>query len=383
MPLGTDVAGSRTAPGPSCGSARVAAVARRVFLHVGLPKSGTTYVQAVLAKNKAELQRSGVLYPGERWAFQVNAVKDLRNLGHEDAAGIEGAWDALVKEVASWDGDVVVSMEWLCASTPEEIERLVRDLGRDSLHVVFTVRDIARTVPAAWQEFMQNRQVWTWADFLASLTGESDHPRPRRRFAAQQDLQEILPRWLDGVRADQVHVVTLPQRGAHPAELWKRMVRVLGLPEDGHYVLDDLGANQSLGMESAELMRRLNVRARRAGIGLAAYNRVFKRQLGKQLLAARKGRESKVALPVRYHDWARAEAERQIAAIQAAGVQVVGDLDELRPVLPEGPRGRRAAKQPVPPVDRDGVLEAAIDALFEVATGEKAPEKDPPREGNR
>lgn len=356
-------------------SARVAAVARRVFLHVGLPKSGTTYVQAVLAKNKAELQDHGLLYPGDRWAAQVNAVKDLRNLGHDASVTVEGAWDALVKEISAWDGDAVVSMEWLCASTPDEIDRIVHDLGRDSLHVVFTVRDIARTVPAAWQEFMQNRQVWTWSDFLASLTGESSRPGPRKRFAAQQDLREILPRWLEKVPVEQVHVVTLPQRGAHPAELWHRMVRVLGLPEDGGYVLDDLGANQSLGMESAELMRRLNVRARRAGIGLAAYNRVFKRQLGKQLLAARKGRESKVELPARYHAWAGVEAEEQIAAIQQAGVQVVGDLDELRPVLPEAPR--KATKQPVPEADRDAVLDAALDALFELATGEQAPAKEP------
>jgi hypothetical protein len=33
----------------------------RVFLHIGAPKTGTTYLQDVLWSNKAELSRRGVL----------------------------------------------------------------------------------------------------------------------------------------------------------------------------------------------------------------------------------------------------------------------------------------------------------------------------------
>ena len=43
-------------------------MAERLFLHVGLPKSGTTYLQAVLAENKQRLRdRARVLYPGASW----------------------------------------------------------------------------------------------------------------------------------------------------------------------------------------------------------------------------------------------------------------------------------------------------------------------------
>ena len=36
---------------------------QRLYLHVGLPKSGTTFLQALLAKNRGRLKESGFIYP--------------------------------------------------------------------------------------------------------------------------------------------------------------------------------------------------------------------------------------------------------------------------------------------------------------------------------
>ncbi len=80
-------------------------------------------------------------------------------------------------------------------------------------------------------------------------------------------------------------------------------------------------------------MRRVNERLREQGLPVPVYNKIFKHKLAKKTLAARKGQETKVLLPVEYHDWARARSEQQIAAIKSSGAQVVGDLDDLRPVL--------------------------------------------------
>jgi hypothetical protein len=90
---------------------------------------------------------------------------------------------------------------------------------------------------------------------------------------------------------------------------------------------------------------------------------VFKHNLAKKTLAARKGQESKVLLPAEYHDWARARAEQQIGAIKASGAQVVGDLDELRPVLRDSSDVQTVATEP----DADAVLDAAVQALAAVA----------------
>jgi hypothetical protein len=46
-------------------------MSRVVYLHVGAPKTGTTYLQDRLALNRGDLARHGVHYPpassGRRW----------------------------------------------------------------------------------------------------------------------------------------------------------------------------------------------------------------------------------------------------------------------------------------------------------------------------
>ena len=110
-------------------------MATKTFLHVGLPKSGTTYLQAVLAENKARLEdRAGLLFPGKNWLEQVRAVRDLRGLKSRGASADDaGAWQSLVDEIAAWDGDAVVSMEWLGGAPTEQVGHVVASLAPSSL----------------------------------------------------------------------------------------------------------------------------------------------------------------------------------------------------------------------------------------------------------
>jgi hypothetical protein len=328
----------------------------------------------VLGKNKSLLkQRAHLLYPGATWGRQVDAVRDVRRMKvpPSQKAAVTGAWERLVAEMQAWPNDSIVSMEWLCMATPGQIMRIAKDLESSEVHVVFSVRDVGRTVPAAWQEFSQNRSTWRWPEFLEQVTGDDPMDTSAgKAFWGQQDMALLLDRWTSVIPAERVHVVTLPQSGADPAELWRRMCDVLGVDPEG-YDLSDLGSNASLGMESAELMRRVNVRLSELGTPVPVYNRIFKHRLAKQILAARKGEESKVLLPAEYHDWARAKAEQQIGAIRDSGAHVVGDLEELRPVL-KTQEAQAVAEEP----RAEAVLEAAVQALAAVAL-------EPPRRRKR
>ena len=51
----------------------------RVFLHVGLPKTGTTYLQDCLWGNKQALAERGVLLPGRHRRRHLLASLDLRD----------------------------------------------------------------------------------------------------------------------------------------------------------------------------------------------------------------------------------------------------------------------------------------------------------------
>lgn len=338
-------------------------MATKTFLHVGLPKSGTSYLQAVLAENKTRLaDRVGLLFPGKSWQDQVKAVRDARSQKrHGGSSGDAGAWNRLVQEISDWDGDAVVSMEWLGGAPTDQVAHAVASLAPSRVEVILTVRDLARTIPAAWQEFLQNGEVWSWSEFLGAVS--SENPRatpPGNLFWAQQDLGKILAIWRDSVPSPQLHVVTLPPAGTPAGELWSRFSQVLGI--DGSlFDASGRGSNESLGRESTELMRRLNEVCRAREVEWKTYEEMFKQALAKRGLSKRKHAESPPRrLPPELEGWARARTTQQVAAIAASGAAIVGDLDDLRPVFgPPETAGDEATT--------DGVLAAALEGLVALA----------------
>jgi hypothetical protein len=338
-------------------------VANKVFLHVGLPKSGTSYLQAVFADNKARLRkRARVLYPGKTWADQVLAARDVLAANPHGGRDPEvlGAWQRLVDEVTAWDGDGLVSMEWLGSAETAQAQRMVDTLAPAQVEIIVTVRDIARTVPAAWQEFVQNWEQWSWPEFLGAITSENPRGTPAGNlFWSQQDVGRVLAIWRDVLPAAQVHVVTVGQPGATAANLWVRVASVLGV-DPSLFDASGRGSNESLGLESAELMLRLNAVSRKRGLEWPVYNEMFKHALAKRGLAKRRHRESRLRLPAELEPWARERTAEHIAAIKASGVDVVGDLDDLQPIFSAGDV---AAAE----VDDAALLDAALDGLVALA----------------
>ncbi len=101
-------------------------MARRVFLHVGLPKTGTTYLQTLLWDNRDELLRQGVLLPGGSSRDHLWASGAVREDPHLPRRSPEApaAWDRLVEEITAWEG-----RPWSATSSSPRPARS-RPLGR-------------------------------------------------------------------------------------------------------------------------------------------------------------------------------------------------------------------------------------------------------------
>ncbi len=104
--------------------------ARKVLVHVGAPKTGTSFVQDLLFRSRDELTRLGTLYPADRFDAHFLAALDLMELPW---GGLEreavGRWDRLAAEVRAWPGDVVVSHEILATASREQVARALASLS--------------------------------------------------------------------------------------------------------------------------------------------------------------------------------------------------------------------------------------------------------------
>lgn len=303
---------------------------RRCYLHIGFQKTGTTYLQTVFWQSKEDLRQQGLEMLTDSFRDTSHLMFAVRGLLSESlhpprAFTVMGR---LAEQAASSTADrALISQETLAPATPEQIQRLLGLVPDHEVHVVVTVRDIARQLPSVWQERVKSRITDPYGIFLEDVV--------RRGPAAGQfwkvhDLPDVLGRWGAAVgRPDRVHVVTVPQRGAAPGLLLERFCRALDV--DPQTLDRDTGrSNTSIGMVQAELMRRVNLAlGDRLPIDEPGYGVVGKRLLGEDVLAAQRGHPPR--LPRSMEDWCRRTAENWRDTVVDRGYQVVGDLDDLLP----------------------------------------------------
>lgn len=299
---------------------------RRVFLHVGSPKTGTTFLQEVLWRQRDLAAEHGLLLPGRAFADHYLATLDVRGIAeppHPPRA--VGMWRALVEECLAWDGDSLISHELLAgADDAQAAAALAAFPDTVDVHVVVTARDLVRQVPAEWQEHVKHRATQTFAQFVGMLRQE----RPGTWFWRVQDYPELLERWGAGVPADRRHVVTVPASGTDPATLWSRFAGLVGLPAES-FDLEGLRANTSLGFEQAELLRRVNAELGDRLPLPGPYPLDVKNYFAQTVLASRPG--TRFGLQGDDVTWAQERSARMAEELRGLGVDVVGDLAELTP----------------------------------------------------
>jgi hypothetical protein len=339
-------------------------VAKRIYLHIGAPKTGTTYLQAVCGRNRDALAARGVLYPDAFGDAHHKAVWDLRETPdqREGTKGIEGSWDRLVEIANGADSDVLLSSEHFVFAVRRQIERAVSALDGE-LHIVYTARDLVRQVPAVWQERIKNQKTVAYHDFVRSVIA-GDGPGARSFWGAQ-DAARALERWSSrstGIDASRVHVVTAPPSGSSSTLLWERFSSVLGLAGADFDASTGTAANESLSMLQTELLRRYNER-HADGVPWPQYRRIMRRQLD-VLLAVDDGR--KVALTADEHAFFADRAREICAGVDRAGYAVVGDLADLIPApLRSGAGGDNPAE-----LSAAELLDASLDVVHLLLTSQ-------------
>ena len=332
------------------------------LVHIGFPKTGTTALQSALEVARDRLNALGVVYPGTgryHKEASIAAVGARPRIG-EPIPG-QRHWDALVREVReAGDRRVIVSSEWFCEADDEAARRVVEGLGGDTVHVVVTLRPLAKILPSSWQQYVQNGLRRSYDGWLEGMLLEPPYDRPTATFWRRHRHDEVVKRWAEVVGPDRVTALVVDERD--PSLLLRQFERLVGLPE-GTLELQKR-TNASLSRPQAELVRRLNKAYRELEWPDKLYQSVVRMGVAEYLIRETPSEAS--GPPIVTPRWALERAAEIGAAaareIAASGVRVVGDLDVLGRV-PE-PRAvedwdERSVSLDVAALAATGAIEAA------------------------
>jgi hypothetical protein len=331
-------------------------MARRVFIHIGPPKTGTTFLQAAWFQHRDDLARQGVLYPGDKLLDQFRAcavaLGKTRVTSRLDSHGRD-TWTRLTGQVRDWQGDAIISSEHYSLAGRRNATRVIGELTDlcDELHVVATARDLARQVPAAWQQSVKQGGVESLDEYWRRLADDTGS-----RFWIGQDLPTLLGRWGKGVPPAQVHVVVHGRPGTPRNLLWERMCQVTGV--DPGILRPIRRTNESVGAVNAELLRRANG-FRPADVDRRDLAALTKSSATTELLT-RAGQPVPITMSATAQKWAVERGRAMADALQSRPYDVVGDLEDLVPD-PEPAPGRTPDS-----VDDAELMESAAPVIAEL-----------------
>jgi len=303
-------------------------VASKVFIHIGLPKTATTYLQTIMWGARDQMRAEGVLLPGAERRDHLWASNILRGAPRVAAHNVEfaaKAWQRITHEISHWSGTAVISHEFFAAASAEQAESMIAQLAPAQVHVVVTAREPLGLFAASWQESIKNRDTTLLADYSPVV---SESPLDIWNWRTL-DLRLVLERWSSALPPQRVHVLPLPDKSFGHDEIWHRFAGLIGL-DSRAYDLSGSFPNESLGVVESETLRRINEH-------MGSFNNAFDRgvyirtYLADERLVPRKGE--------RYwpdEDQIAQCRERGAAAVQYVeqrGFDVIGSLDDL--LVPE------------------------------------------------
>jgi hypothetical protein len=334
-------------------------VTERVYLHVGLPKTGTTYLQRALWHNKATLGEAGLLLPGRHRRRHLLASLDLCDNPRLERRGgdVSAPWDDLVEESLEWDGDVLISHEFFGAASPAQAKRAVESFPDAEMHVVITAREMVGLTISRWQEYVRNGGRRPIDEYPYS-----DNYRPTDEWGwGSFDLADILDRWGSAVPHERIHVLPMVPGGSDPTELLRRFLTVLGYP-DVTVEMPEERVNEALGVVEAELLRRITplMTDFRSAADRGNWIRGYLAAPGVMPGLGEKFRPSESRLAE-----LEERARRAVQTLREGGYDVAGDLSALEP---SDVRGRR---QPGDVTDAEQ-LEVAVQVIAALMTHVRA-----------
>jgi len=309
-------------------------MAERVYIHIGAPKTGTTFLQTAMWRNRSQLEAQGFLYPGRKRLDHYRASQIVRDVPSSKLGDDADAWDRIVAELSAWPGTGLVSHEFFSMATTEQARAAVAALAPAEVHVVLTARDYVRQFPAMYQEALKMNVDDSFDEFMKRAIA---FDLPGAWGWSTQDLPAVLEQWAGAVPAHRIHVITVPPPGAPRPLLWQRWCEVLGLDDTGFDM--DLGVgNESMGAAQAALVRRMKpFLTNELKDDGASRHRWFRQYFGHEVLVPQRGER----FGLRPDDAAvlRELSTDAAEAIRRAGYDVTGDLAELVPAesQPERP----------------------------------------------
>lgn len=315
--------------------------AKRLVIHPGFHKSGTTALQESFALNRELLRDHGIYYPsiGTKAHHRVAWALTQRPWGWNKRGGERTSpkyWDRMVTRIRNAKEEtVILSSEFFSELDGEKIRKIRSEIKGREIEVLFTLRPLAKLLPSSYQQYLKYGTKAKYDEWLHSVLDNPGESKISPTFWQRHSHGKNIAKWADIFGKANVTVLIVNE--AEPTFLFDEINKFLKLPI-GTINAAPSGSNRSLTMEEISLLLELNRQfpKERVWDEYEVFVRAgYIRELTDHVPPA--SDKARLLTP----DWAINKANelgREIKReIELLGVRVIGDIDSLgNSTVPKG-----------------------------------------------
>ncbi|MEY3722810.1 MAG: hypothetical protein RLZZ35_680 [Actinomycetota bacterium] len=234
---------------------------KRLIIHPGFHKSGTTALQESFALNRPLLRENGIFYPpiGSKAHHRVAWALTQRPWGWNRRGGErtpEKYWDRMASRInGAKEETVILSSEFFSEIDGERIRKIRSEIKGRDIQILFTLRPLAKLLPSSYQQYLKYGITIEYEDWLHAILDKPGESKVSPTFWKRHSHGKVVARWVDIFGKSNVTLLIVNE--AQPTFLFDEINKFLNLPT-GTLNAAPSGSNRSLTMEEISLLLELN-----------------------------------------------------------------------------------------------------------------------------
>lgn len=307
---------------------------KKVVIHAGFHKTGTTAIQHALHASTRALKAAGYRYPIiDQGTSQSGSVLALagRGWGSQARGGRvipKRQWTKLARQVRVGQDNIILSSEFFSELDDAQLLDVKQAFAGLECQIVFTMRAFDKLFPSTYQQTLKNGSSYSYEAWL-ERTVTDYFGQQKTGFWKRNRHAQVISRWQRIFGVDNVTIITADE--SNPGLLFDRFSEFLKLPVGELKPVGDSGLNRSLLLDEIHLLRAINKNVPKSR-NWNAYMTFIRRGTFEQITATPAPKVTaaeKLRTPKAYAKKIEQIAAIEMTELKALDLRVLGDIRDL------------------------------------------------------